>query len=229
MLDQGRFYLGHLGPIPVYVHWTIIVLIYIIYQWATPGNASLVSFVLLLMAFLLGIMLHELGHALAARARGASDITITLWALGGLCSHRGEPNPRGQIFVLAAGPLVSLGLWWGAKIALIALASLPAGSVPQAVPLDLIVLFLAYSVLVNKVLFIFNTLPIYPLDGGQIVYNIGLLATRRHDVVRKFTLACAIAGAALYLGWQQYEFGTIGFFSIIMMAWLVYNAYTSLR
>lgn len=234
MLKEGRIYLGHLGSIPLYAHWTALFLVWQAFRW-TPGGTNGIDFqlgVVLLLVLILSIVLHELGHGLAAKALGAFGIDITLWALGGLCSSKRASVPRRELAILAAGPAVSLLLTIASWVAFYFLSQHAPYLLQTGADPSVLAEFLLLSYAINKMLFIFNILPIFPLDGGQILYNLGLMATTNHTAVRRFTLGCAFAGAFGYLWWCSTGFTDaqgISFGTLFLVGWLVFNAYTHLR
>ena len=233
MLTEGRVYLGHLGPIPLYVHWTFIFLVLMAFQWSPPTSADgLTTTVLILAVLLSGIVLHELGHGMAAKVQGAQGVTVTLWGLGGLCSSMRDPIPQREIMILAAGPAVSAALSWGSVLAI--------HLIEQSNPIllgtnrdpSILYQFLFYSAEINWMLFLFNILPIFPLDGGQITYYVALLVTRRQRTAANFSLALACLGTFAYLWWRTAGFTVIGngfLYSLILFGWLLFNAFRALR
>jgi len=104
----------------------------------------------------LSVLLHEVGHALAARRYGVATRRITLWLLGGVAQMERIPRePMKELVIALAGPLVSLLLF-------LLFRTLPweAGALG----------FLGrYLALVNLGLALFNLLPIPALDGGRIL------------------------------------------------------------
>ncbi len=63
------------------------------------------------LGYFASLVLHELGHALAARRQGISVVGIDLWFFGGLSQLGREPESAGEEFkISAAGPLVTLTL-----------------------------------------------------------------------------------------------------------------------
>lgn len=109
------------------------------------------------------VLLHELGHSFRALREGLTAERITLWGLGGV-AWIGTPTLPGVAFrVTAAGPLVSAVLavllgaagWLGRRLGL-----------PDAVVGVTVLLAQA-----NAVMFAFNLLPIFPLDGGRILHS----------------------------------------------------------
>jgi Zn-dependent protease len=116
-----------------------------------------------LVLFLI-VLLHEFGHALACRQVGGRANQIVLWPLGGVAYVDPPPRPGATLWSLAAGPLVNVAL---VPDLVDACGSEPgrrrgATRCPMSYQLLRSVLF------IDVVLLVFNMLPIYPLDGGQI-------------------------------------------------------------
>lgn len=108
------------------------------------------------------VLLHEFGHALACRQTGGTADQIVLWPLGGIAFVSPPRRPGAVLWSIAAGPLVNVVLVPVLFVALL-LASQRADESP-----DLYVLI--WSIFrINIALLIFNLLPVYPLDGGQIL------------------------------------------------------------
>ena len=120
--------------------------------WATGLVASLLVFV--------SVVVHELAHAVVAKARGLPVEGITLFILGGVANLRGEPRGARDEFVISAvGPLTSIllsGLFW-----------LVHWVIPdETTPVAAVVWYLWF---INAALAIFNMLPAFPLDGGRVL------------------------------------------------------------
>lgn len=171
--------LGRVAGIPIRAHLTFLLLLGAVglgrlragAGWA--GAALGVS--LLLMVFSV-ILLHELGHALAARRFGIPTRDITLLPVGGLARLARMPaDPRQELVVAAAGPAVNAllaPLLWLAQEALgqvpwLAQEALGRGGVAPAlgVARDL----LGWLGTVNVVLLLFNLIPAFPMDGGRLL------------------------------------------------------------
>jgi Zn-dependent protease/ATP-dependent Clp protease adapter protein ClpS len=110
------------------------------------------------------VLLHEFGHALACRQVGGSANRIMLWPLGGIAYVNPPRRPGAVLWSIAAGPLVN--------VALVPVTFLPFWTFYswswQEAPADP-QHFLQTLAIINLSLLVFNLLPIYPLDGGQIV------------------------------------------------------------
>lgn len=196
-LERESWYVGPLAGVPIFLHWSAAVLVYL--AWMISGGSGLDGFILVLISLVLGVVLHELGHGLTARALGAFGITITLWAMGGLCKSTRDPGRVGrEIAIVAAGPAVSLGLWLGSRW----LFQVLAASAPELLfsgdrP-TLLADFLATFSVINMWMLLFNILPIYPLDGGQLTFHSLRLLTRDIMLAAKISLFLAVLGAIAY-------------------------------
>jgi len=122
--------------------------------------------------FFASIVLHELGHAIVARRSGIGISGIDLWFFGGIAKMERDAESPGEDFrVAAAGPLVTL---------LIAGVSLAGAALLSAIGdfFDVVtfgdnqvspgVALLGWLFVINGVLFVFNLIPAFPLDGGRI-------------------------------------------------------------
>jgi Zn-dependent protease len=119
------------------------------------------------------LILHELGHALVARRLGIPIVGIDLWFFGGLSQMGREPQTAGEEFkIAAAGPAVTLallGLCVAAWALLASGGSFTDVALPRAgfttTPTLALVGWLGF---INALLFLFNIVPAFPLDGGRI-------------------------------------------------------------
>ncbi|MDH6057413.1 site-2 protease family protein [Umezakia ovalisporum] len=162
---QTSWRIGSLFGIPLLLDplWFIILALAtlnfgIAYQeWgtATAWSAGIVMALLLFAS----VLLHELGHSLAARWQGIRVNSITLFMFGGIAAIEEESKTPGKAFQVAiAGPLVS--------IALFLLLSLATNITPETSPFRAMVTDLAR---INLVVALFNLIPGLPLDGGQVL------------------------------------------------------------
>ncbi|MEQ1728460.1 MAG: site-2 protease family protein [Vicinamibacterales bacterium] len=150
------------------------------------------SAVVTAVAFFISIVLHELSHALVARARGVSVRSITLFALGGVATMENpSPDARTEFWVAAAGPIASVAIGLGCYGLAASLGwSLQAHSGPSIAVLG----WLGY---INISLAVFNLIPGFPLDGGRILRAI--LWGRSGDADRA-TMTAARVGQAVAFG-----------------------------
>ena len=133
------------------------------------AGLSNILWVGILVAMLLtSIYLHELGHAWGCLIQGVPVTRIVLHGGGGFCEHARSASRHQQELIVAMGPLVNLALW-----ALASLLSWWIFSSP-AMGLDAIGSYLMLFARLNLALFVFNLIPVQPLDGGKLL-QLGLL------------------------------------------------------
>ena len=164
---SGSIHLFRFSGIDVFLHWSwFFVALYEIQSRA--GRYSSVTWnILEYLALFLIVMLHEFGHALACRQVGGRANRIVLWPLGGVAYVDPPPRPGATRWSIAAGPLVNVAL-----IPILSLLMLQAQSAGSAGASTDLYRLAANVFWINKWLLIFNILPIYPLDGGQILRSL---------------------------------------------------------
>jgi Zn-dependent protease len=155
------FRLFKLFGITVYLNWSWIVVAIIEMKYRTNIYHWFGWNVLEYLALFAIVLMHEFGHALACKSVGGKADRIVLWPFGGVAYVQPPLRPGAMLWSIVAGPLVNvilipftLGLAW-----------LKLGS-------DDCVLFAQQLAEINLVLLIFNILPIYPLDGGKILWSL---------------------------------------------------------
>ena len=154
--------LGRLFGIPVSLHPLFVAGVAVLLTWEflTQGPVVAATTGLLGLAVFGSVLLHELGHALAAKGFGIRTRSIVLHPLGGLASlDRGPETPTEELVVALAGPAVN------AVVAAGAAALWRAGAEPAA-----------WLLAINVGMGLFNLLPAFPMDGGRVLR--AALATR---------------------------------------------------
>ncbi len=161
---QGTIRLFKFSGIQVYLHFSwFLVAAYQLTQ--RLNNYKTPIFAVYEYLALFGIvLLHEFGHALACRQTGGSADHIVLWPLGGVAFVNPPRRPGAVLWSIAAGPLVNVALI--PVLELLWIFARHAG-LPDTAP-DTAQLIWTIRGL-NLLLLIFNMLPVYPLDGGQIL------------------------------------------------------------
>ena len=194
--------------------WFLVLFVVIFVLWdslsETLDASSTTVYVVAVVAaasFFGSILLHELGHALAARREGIAVDGIDLFLFGGVMKMSRETDSPGAEFrVAVAGPLVTLGLVALASGAAIVLAgvdsfweaaSLRASA--DATPAEVVVSLL---VSMNLVLLLFNLVPAFPLDGGRIARAAAWKLTGDRHRATRFAARIGIA-----FGWSLVAFG----------------------
>jgi Zn-dependent protease len=193
-LNLGKFF-----GIDVYVHPTFWILpLFVLLRGIDKGEitAQITFDILLVFAVFACIVLHEIGHALAARAYGIGTRNITLFPIGGVASLERMPEkPSREIAIALAGPAVNLVIAGALFVGLLGASVLvtPNLSVITHNPFTLF----AINVLVaNVILFAFNLLPAFPMDGGRVLR--ALLATRMTRL--RATSVAAQVGTVVAIG-----------------------------
>ncbi len=168
------------------------------------------------------VVLHELGHSIAAQNYGIDVEEIVLLPIGGVAMLKRIPEKPMQEFVIAiAGPAVNFALA-GVLLALDALFGLagrfadPVEGLAQMQTLSVASVF-NYVFVANLFLAFFNLIPAFPMDGGRVLR--ALLATRL-----SYPRATAIAvGIGQTLAWIIGLWGFLsGAFFVILVAIFIY-------
>jgi Zn-dependent protease/CBS domain-containing protein len=160
--------IGSVAGTVIRIHVTF--LLFLVWLWALffrQGGAEAAwqgtTFIVLIFFC---VLLHELGHVLAARYYGVKTRDVTLWPFGGIASMKRMPEkPSQELVVAVAGPAVNviiiavLALWLGPRLG--------TGSLAE---LDSPALSMAGKVLwANVILVAFNLIPAFPMDGGRVL------------------------------------------------------------
>jgi Zn-dependent protease len=153
--------------IEVRIHVTF--LLYLAWIWLNyyqvAGLSGAIQGVLLILALFACVLLHEFGHAFAARAFGIRTPDITLWPFGGVARLNRIPDkPWQELIVAIAGPLVNVVI--AAVLFLIhGTAGIQQAEHLESPRVDL----LAKLAWVNVILVLFNLIPAFPMDGGRVL------------------------------------------------------------
>src|SRR3954452_8242802 len=178
----------------------------------TPGQ-GFVAAVIAAFVFFGSIILHELGHALAARREGIGVAGVDLFFFGGFMrAMRDSETPGEEFRVAAAGPAVTLVLalvFGGVGYALLGDMLLHAATFDFGSG-SLLEVVIAFTALANAGLFILNMVPAFPLDGGRITRAVAWqLSGDRHRATR-FAAYLGQAFAVLMMGYGVYRFASDG-------------------
>ena len=161
---MGSFDLGKISGIKIRIHWTFLILpvwIYFSSILAGSGTAAALTSLIFVLAIFGCVLLHELGHALAARQFGIPTRDITLLPIGGVAALERIPrNPKQELWIAVAGPLVNV------VIAMVLGAGLIAGSIGMS---SVFGGFLWQLTFANVALVVFNMIPAFPMDGGRVL------------------------------------------------------------
>lgn len=191
---NGSVRIGTLFGIPVMIHFTFVLIIPLFawvigtqiagtiallegfYSWISPitidpsrisqGFMPYVLGTVVSLGLFLCVYIHELSHSLVARRNGIKITSITLLMFGGVAQIEDTtPDPVTELPMAAVGPLASLltGLLCTAAVYLVPLAGMDSGTT------GIFVFVLGYLGLLNIILFGFNIIPAFPMDGGRVL------------------------------------------------------------
>ncbi len=140
---------------------------------ASSDTVAYLTAVASALLFFASIVLHELGHAVAARREGITTARIDLWFFGGLARlSRDSRTPGEEARIAAAGPVVTLIiiLLCGGAVLLAAGPHdyLDTTGFHHEGAVTPLLLLLTWVGSINVVLLLFNLIPAYPLDGGRL-------------------------------------------------------------
>ena len=204
--------IGRISGVSIYIAWSWILLFLLVtfglaggvlFVWHPDWNPWLTWAVAVAASLLLfaSVLLHELAHALVAKARGLPVRKITLFLFGGASDIEREPDsPKTDFLMAFIGPCVSIVLGVILLLAGIILAGEPGQGMASPVetfsrlsPVSTLLLWLGP---VNIFIGLFNLIPAFPLDGGRILRACIWAVTNN---LRKATRWAA--GMGVLIGW----------------------------
>jgi Zn-dependent protease len=159
--------LFRVAGIQVSLHWWWFIVAFLEISYRSRVYSSLAWNVAEYLGLFVIVLLHEFGHALACRQTGGQADDIVLWPFGGVAFVQPPQRPGAQLWSIAAGPLVNVVLLFVFSALLWARGSLGLGA--GSADLSRFVTALWW---INLGLLVFNLLPVYPLDGGQILRSL---------------------------------------------------------
>lgn len=222
--------LGTYGGIPVKLHWTFwfIFLLVPYVGWMegmSPYDTAI--FMLLTLCLFFCVLLHEYGHALTAARYKIETQDIILSPIGGIARMRKMPDkPIQEIVVALAGPAVNvvICILLGVFIRVMGWNFIPMMEGPSFSNVEIFIVTIFWM---NAILFIFNLIPAFPMDGGRVFRAILAL---RWSKLKATTIAAyagqAIAAIFILIGIWNYQFVLpfIGIFIIVTGKSELYNA-----
>ena len=222
---RRKYEICTVAGIGVHAHWTLYAMLLGVFVWLVWQSISLstaLAGITLACALFGCVVLHEIGHALAARAYGIGTLDITVYPIGGIARLVRMPEEPRQEFVIAiAGPAVNLAI---AATLLVALLFANRPLAPRFF-IGNEANVLGSLMWLNLALVVFNMLPAFPMDGGRVL-RAGL-ATRM-----SYPLATRIAsyvGQAMAIAFAVAAVFPVPFFRgfnpvLLFIAWFVFTA-----
>jgi Zn-dependent protease/predicted transcriptional regulator len=230
--------IGKIAGIPVKLHWSFLLVIPL-FAWIigtqielttellvglfgipidmtliTAGYNPYIFGTIVALGLFVGVFIHEMAHSLIAKSKGIKINSITLLILGGVSSmEETMPDPVVELPMALAGPLTSLGVGLISS----ALVYVIAAVVPNPPIAGALVFVFGYLGLLNILLFGFNLLPAFPMDGGRVLRA---WLARRMPLNRATRIAADVGRAFAVL------FGIVGFLLfnpiLIIIAFFIY-------
>jgi len=202
MFGGGSITLFHVRGIRIAVDWSWFLILFLVIFWMSnfysellgSSGSSTEPFVLAVASaagFFGSILLHELGHALAATRNGIGISSIQLWIFGGMARmDREADSPGVEARVALAGPAVTFLIF-----AVLTIGGIAAGGwhdfresalVESSSGSSGVLAMVAWLGSINLLLLLFNLLPAFPMDGGRVARAIAWKWTGDRNAATKF-------------------------------------------
>ncbi|MGB4279712.1 MAG: CBS domain-containing protein [Methanoculleus sp.] len=229
--------IGNIAGIPVKIHWSFLLVIPL-FAWiigsqivlttelirilfGVPIDATLITaglnpYILgtvVALGLFFGVFVHEVAHSLIAKAKGIKIHGITLLILGGVSQmEEVVPDPKVELPMALAGPLTSLAIGIICSALVYVFPVLPDPAVA-----GVLIFTFGYLGILNVLLFAFNLLPAFPMDGGRVLRA---WLARRMPLSRATQIAADVGRAFAVI------FGIFGFLMLnpilILIAFFIY-------
>lgn len=165
MFSKGYLTIGRFRGAPIRIHWSTPIGMLVFTGFLRDPRFAPGAWI----GYLLVVLIHELGHAIAVALSGHRVVAVDAYALGGLCHWRGYPSPMARAMIAWGGVIAQAVLGIGTLIVL-AFAGPPA----HVFTADMAHAFLE----ANLWLILTNLVPVPPLDGAEAWRVVPILASR---------------------------------------------------
>jgi Zn-dependent protease len=218
VLGGRSFQLGRILGIRIGVNASWFLILFLFLFWLSDSfgrdlddqTLGFIAAVIAAALFFGSIILHELGHALAARRSGIEVAGIDLFFFGGVMKmSRDTDTPGREFFVAVAGPLVTLAIvivTGGLSVALLGWGAFTdSATLDSGAPATAVELWLSFLVSMNVLLLVFNLIPAFPLDGGRIARAAAWKATGDRGKATRISANLGQAFAAVLIGYGLWQ------------------------
>ncbi len=155
--SSGYLFSFHLLKIPIYIHWTFpIGGIFFAFFFSVKDPIGILS---LVTAYVALIIIHELGHALAALFVSSRIYSVLVTGVGGWC-FADEPEKNSSKLLFYAGGLIAQILLFGMTILWVTIFGNPESNAGNY--------FILVFTFVNVLMFIINLIPSGGSDGDKM-------------------------------------------------------------
>jgi Zn-dependent protease len=183
------------------------------------------------LLFFVSLIFHELGHAVAARREGIGIESIDLWFFGGIARmSRDTDSPGAEFRVAIAGPLVTVAVVAVCLAIGVATVGWPefwdAVVLTQGANVTPALLLLSWLALINAVLFVFNMIPAFPLDGGRVARAVAWRVTGDRNRGTRFAATLGQGFAYILIGWGIFRLitGDLAGLYTAVLGWFLLQA-----
>lgn len=175
-LLTGSVHLFTVAGIHVRAHASLLVVCGLLLLFGMGGGYARADSVVFVGMLFVIVLLHEFGHCIGARIMGGEADEILMTPLGGLAFAMAPRRPLATFVTVAAGPLVNLLLMLVAAVAMYAMEHGPSWN-PYHVAVgeadwSSLHWYCSWFFFINYALLLFNLLPLFPLDGGQLLQTL---------------------------------------------------------
>jgi stage IV sporulation protein FB len=206
MEEPSGLRLGSIGGTSLYAEASFLILAVFFVAISAQGGQPMESALLWIPTLFFSILIHELGHAGMIAALGFGRSVIVLGGFGGVTMNSRSARPWQNILISLAGPVCGFLLSVVLRMIYVRSEFLQTDRFFSE--------WFGQLVYANIAWAIFNLIPIYPLDGGQIFRNLTMMLTsdERSFIVTTW-VSMILAGLLLVYGIanQQYFLATIAF------------------
>src|ERR1700730_5571456 len=152
--------------VPIRLHFTFVLLLIFLVVIGLSSNQSPANYSVFILALIVSVLLHELGHAFISSLYGIRTLEIVMSPIGGVARRERPAKPREEFWIALTGPAVNLliaGIIFGVyysknrSVNLFALGQPADGNLADRIALG------------NLILAGFNLLPAFPMDGGRLL------------------------------------------------------------
>jgi Zn-dependent protease len=234
MFGGRSFTLFHVRGIRISVDWSWFLILFILILYMTnfyerllgESSSATTPFLLALLSaigFFGSILLHELGHAVAARRNGIGISGIQLWIFGGMARmDREADSPGTELKVALSGPLVTLAIVVALTVGGIAAVGWDgfrnAAVLESTAGVSGVVAMIAWLAFINALVLVFNLLPAFPMDGGRVARALAWWKTGDRTAATRFAANLGRVFGYLFMAGGLALIFTGDFFSGIWLA-----------
>jgi len=191
----SSFKLFRLFGIDVFLHWSWLIIAILIVPQMDFFDSILWSAILYISLFVI-VTIHEFGHALACRSVGGEANRIVLWPLGGVAYVKPPSRPGAVLWSIAAGPLVNVAL---VPVTVLIFTMVGGWGLGEDLAGTDFQRYCFFLMMLNFGLLVFNMLPIYPLDGGQVLMSLLWFVVGRVKALKFSSIVGLMAAGCMFV------------------------------